>query len=348
MRTPCSPVVVLGALVSLGCQGPQDYLRGAGPAADRLAWLGGFALVVVSATCVVMWLLLGWLAVRKRGTFDEHAPVEDEGGQRWIVFGGVAIPIAVLAVLLGMTLFVGARFPMARGHGASPEIRLTGQQWWFDARYLAASAEECGKEPTERDPDTAVSVPTELHVPVGIPIDVELVSRDVIHSFWVPKLHGKVDMIPGQSNHVRIEATRPGTFAGECGEFCGVEHARMRVEVVAQTPLEFDRWLAAQRLPAAEPISEQERLGRAVFERSGCLLCHQIRGTAAHGNVGPDLTHVASRHRIAGGALENDTANLAAWITHAQSLKPGCQMPDLTRFSGEELLALVAYLQRLR
>ncbi|HEX4339955.1 MAG TPA: c-type cytochrome [Polyangiaceae bacterium] len=347
MRTK-NAIPFLSVLAATGCRGPEDYMHAGGPGAERIAWLGSFALIVFGATCVVMWLLIGWLAVRNRGTFDEHAPVDDEGGQRWIFIGGLAIPVVVLATALGMTLYVSTLFPMAAGHEGASEIRVTGHQWWFDARYLAANSEECGKALVERQPDVAVSVPTEIHVPVGTPIDVELVSHDVIHSFWIPKLHGKVDMVPGQTNHVRLEATRPGVFEGQCGEFCGVEHARMRVEVVAQSPYEFDQWLAAQRADAAEPTGVKELAGRDVFGRAACPFCHQIRGTGAHGNIGPDLTHIGSRHRIAGGSLENNTANLAAWITHAQSLKPGCQMPDLTRFSGEELLALVAYLQALR
>jgi cytochrome c oxidase subunit 2 len=191
-------------------------------------------------------------------------------------------------------------------------------------------------------------VPTELHIPVGKPVDIELETRDVIHSFWIPKLQGKVDLVPGRVNRVRIMADEPGVYRGECAEFCGVQHAHMRIEIVADQPAFYEAWLAAQRAPAREPSDTQLGHGRDVFLSSACALCHTIRGTDAHGLVGPDLTHVGGRARIAGGSLENNTANLEAWIVDAQSLKPGAQMPSLRQLPGADLRALVAYLQSLR
>jgi cytochrome c oxidase subunit 2 len=193
-----------------------------------------------------------------------------------------------------------------------------------------------------------VTVPTELHVPVGRPVTIELVSRDVIHSFWVPKLHGKVDLVPGMTNVVHLQADRPGLYSGQCAEYCGMQHAQMRIQVVAQSPAAWRAWLDAQRAPAAEPKSELARHGRDVFMQGACPLCHTVRGTPALGSVGPDLTHLASRDRIAGGALENDVANLSAWVTHAQSLKSGVAMPNLTQFTCEQLNALVEYLKGLK
>jgi cytochrome c oxidase subunit 2 len=179
-------------------------------------------------------------------------------------------------------------------------------------------------------------------------VDLELISRDVIHSFWIPKLHGKVDLVPGLTNSIRIEADHAGTYDGECGEFCGVQHAHMRLRVVAEEPKAFMQWLDAQRSDAVPPRGDLAIAGKRIFEQGPCALCHTVRGTAAHGDVGPDLTHFGSRKKFAGDSIENNTANLSAWITHAQSLKAGAQMPDMTFFTGTELRQLTAYLQGLQ
>lgn len=168
-------------------------------------------------------------------------------------------------------------------------------------------------------------------------------SYDVIHSFWVPTLHGKVDLIPGVGNRIRIQADHPGTYRGQCAEYCGEKHARMILLVIAQTPDDYEHWLANQRLPSIAPGTAQQKEGQEVFLTRACSLCHTKRGTLAEGRVGPDLTHLASRQRIAANLLQNDTADLAAWATHAQSLKPGVLMP----INGQQLNSLVAYLQSL-
>jgi cytochrome c oxidase subunit 2 len=338
--------LAIGLLLA-GCAGPQDFMRTAGPAAHGLARLGGATLLLLSAVSIVTWLLILWVAMRRRGTLEAHAPVDAGGGQRWILIGGVAIPVAVLAIIFIGTLETLSAFPMAcsdaKGPGSDPlcatgvpQIRVTGQQWWFEAQYQFAS------------PDLDVIAPTEIHVPVGRPVDIELATRDVIHSFWVPKLHGKVDLVPGYSNRIRIQADVPGTYQGECGEYCGAQHAKMRLQIVAQSQEAFQSWLTAQRAEAHEPTSEEAVRGKAVFERGACIVCHTVRGTAAQGKVGPDLTHVASRRYLAGGTLPNNAANLEAWVTHAQSLKPASRMPNITAFTGSDLRALVAYLQSLK
>ncbi len=340
-RTLFAAATALGAAA---CAAPQDYLHTAGFAADRIATLGWFALLSFSATIVVMWILIGWIAVRRRGTLAEHAPVDAGGGQRWILVGGLAIPAAVLAILFVTAMETLSAFPMQHLGPGNPEvctdagqILVTGRQWWFEAQYRYPEVERNFK------------VATELHIPVGKPVDILLQSADVIHSFWIPKLHGKVDLVPGQVNHVRIQADRAGVYEGECGEYCGVQHAHMRLQVVAQSQEDYDAWVEQQRKDAAgDPAWDEARRGRDVFMAAACPLCHTVRGTEALGQVGPDLTHVGSRNRIAGGMLKNDVANLAAWVTHAQSLKPGAQMPDLTQFSGRDLRALTAYLQNLR
>jgi cytochrome c oxidase subunit II len=331
--------VIRWLFVAMGlaaCEGPQNYMKDTGPAASGLASLGWFVLIVFGAATICVLLLIAWFAVRRRGTLDWHAPIDSTEGQRWIVVGGVFVPVIVLAVIFVGALHSMRAYPMAHHEGVTPEIRVTGRQWWFNAEYLDAGTQ--GR----------VSVPTELHIVTGRPIDIELVTRDVIHSFWVPKLHGKVDLVPGMQNMIRIEADRPGEYAGECGEYCGVQHANMRLQIVAQTQEQYAAWLRNQRAEAREPTTPEQSRGRDVFMAAACPLCHAVRGTPALGDVGPDLTHVGSRKRIAGGMLVNNRANLQAWITHAQSLKPGSQMPDLATFDGEQLNALAAYLQSLQ
>jgi cytochrome c oxidase subunit 2 len=170
----------------------------------------------------------------------------------------------------------------------------------------------------------------------------------VIHAFWVPSLHGKVDMIPGHPNFIRIEASHPGNYTGECAEYCGEQHAHMRLLVVAQPEDEYEAWKQGQLKPAAEPTGGDAIAGEQVFLSGPCSMCHEIRGTGAGGRVAPDLTHLASRQMIASDSYPNNTAYLEAWVTHAQSLKPGALMPDLTQFSGIQLRQLVAYLQQLK
>ncbi|MFC4313698.1 cytochrome c oxidase subunit II [Steroidobacter flavus] len=318
-----------------GCDGPQNYMQAGGPAAAKLASIGAFTLILFSLVSIVVLLLLLWVAVRRRGTLESHAPIDADGGQRWILVGGIAVPVAVLATVFVSSLQAMSHYPMSHQDGAAADIRVTGRQWWFNAEYLGHTVH--GR----------VNSPTEIHIPVGRPVDIELVTRDVIHSFWIPKLHGKVDLVPGMTNRIRIRADEPGVFSGECGEFCGAQHANMRLQVVAQSAEEFDRWLRDQRANAREPQTSSQKIGQQVFMSAACALCHTVRGTPALGQVGPDLTHVASRGHIAGGMLPNNRGTLTAWVSHAQELKPGSRMPDLPGLTGEQLIALSDYLQSL-
>lgn len=183
---------------------------------------------------------------------------------------------------------------------------------------------------------------------MGRPITIQVQSADVMHSFWVPKLQGKIDLIPGRKNFVQFKALAPGTYLGQCASYCGEQHAHMKLRVIALTPKDYGLWLAHQRAPAAAPHSLEAIHGEQVFLGAACSLCHTIRGTPAGGAIGPDLTHLASRQTIAGGMLPSDTADLEAWVTHAQSLKPGTPMPNLPEFRGADLRALVTYLQSLK
>jgi cytochrome c oxidase subunit II len=326
---PCALLLALPACAA------QSAFDPAGPAADALRDLGWFVLITFLVTTGVMWVLIGWIATRRRGTLAHHAPADEGGGINWILIGGFGIPAAVLATIFVVTLGSMSAFPIDH-HDPEPELEVVGRQWWFGVEYLIGGTHQ------------RVKTTTEIHIPVGRPIDIALETRDVIHSFWVPQLHGKVDLVPGITNRIRIQADRPGIYRGECAEYCGAQHAHMMLYVIAEPQAQFDAWLAAQRLPAAAPTSPDALRGKEHFERMACSFCHTIKGTPALGTVGPDLTHLASRRTIAGGMLPNDTANLSAWITHAQSLKPGAQMPDMTQFTGEHLHEIVAYLQSLK
>jgi cytochrome c oxidase subunit 2 len=213
-------------------------------------------------------------------------------------------------------------------------IRVTGHQWWWEVLY-------------EDKPERSFVTANEIYVPVGEPITVTLETRDVIHSFWVPSLHGKMDQISGHENQLQFSASRPGVYWGQCAEFCGLEHAKMAFNVVAVPRPEFELWQARQLSPAESPIEAVRQQGLLVFLSRGCMLCHTIRGTLAGGRLGPDLTHLASRRSLAAGTLANNAGSLAGWIADPQHVKPGNFMPNI-ELSGEELAALAAYLTELK
>lgn len=325
-------------LALTGCESVQSTFAAHGPAAERIANLSWFMTILFLIVTVVMWVLIAWAAKRRRGSLAEHAPVNMGGGQRWIAIGGLAIPLTILTIVFVLGLNLLADFPIhgPHHHAMKPDILIVGHQWWWEVHYLSSK------------PDQEVTTANEIHIPVNQPINIQLEAYDVMHSFWIPVLHGKVDLIPGHTNFVRIQAGEPGSYAGQCAEYCGAEHARMRLLVVAQPPEEYSAWLNGQRKPASEPTSADAIAGEQTFLGGPCILCHQIRGTAAGGRVAPDLTHLASRQYIAANSYPNNYAYLEAWVTHAQSLKPESEMPDLPQFTGEQLRDLVAYLRQLK
>jgi cytochrome c oxidase subunit 2 len=251
-----------------------------------------------------------------------------------VVAGALIATTAVLAV----NLVVDMRVAHALGHLSRDNaltIKITGQQWWWQVEYQHAS------------PSKTVTTANEIHIPAGEPVLLELRSTDVIHSFWVPQLHGKRDLIPGLSNSLWIEAAEPGVFRGQCAEFCGHQHANMSVLVVAEARADFDRWYEAQLRPAGVPPDALALEGRQLLLDKGCPLCHTIRGTEASGRVGPDLTHLASRQTIAAATLPNSTAALQQWLLDPHAFKPGVKMPQ-NRLTPRELEALLAFLGSLR
>lgn len=321
-------VIGLGlALLLSGCADSPSTLNPRGPGAAQIAFLAWVLFVIAGIVFViVMGLLIYALFRRRRGLPGSEPP---PGGSRtFVALGGAIIPALILVGVFVLTL--GTMRALAMGREQPLTIRVTGYQWWWEVAY----------------PDHDVVTANEIHIPVGQPVRLELVSGDVIHSFWVPELHGKMDLIPGQTNRFDIEASEAGMFWGQCAEFCGTQHARMAFVVIAQPVDEFAAWIAHQQQPAVVPADGLTRQGQQVFLGSACVYCHAIKGTNASSRFGPDLTHLASRQRIGAGILENNRGNLAGWILNPQTLKPGNKMPP-SALTSAELLALLAYLESL-
>ena len=308
---------------------PPPVLDPAGPYAGSIAtltWvlLGMGAVVFVVVMIALYVALLGGEDARRR-----------LGGRRAIWIFGIAFPVVVLTALLVWGLSLTSRIS-APARGDPMRIEVSGEMWWWRVAYLDGAG-----RPWLHDAN-------ELHIPVGRPVTIELRSADVIHSFWMPRLSGKLDMIPGRRNLMRIQADRPGVFGGQCTEYCGGPHALMGFVVVAHAPEDFARWAAARRAPPSPPTSESARRGAGLFVSAGCAACHRVRGTAANGLAGPDLSHVASRRTLGAGILPNNRGTLIGWIGNAQAIKPGNRMPPYTVLGGDELQALADYLAGLK
>lgn len=288
----------------------------------------------------LFWLMAGgaallWLLVL--GTAFHATRIRprshDERAGRWLILGGgVALPLVVLTGLLVHGL---ALMPALRAAGDGLLIRVSGEQWWWRVTYQPP-----GGEPVE--------AANEIRLPVGRRVELELSSPDVIHSFWVPPLAGKVDMIPGRTTRLVLEPTRTGTFRGVCAEFCGASHALMAFMVEVTEPAAFEAWLDAQAEAAVPPAGALARQGRKLFMELGCGACHAVRGTGAKGRIGPDLTHVGSRLSLAAGIMPNGHKAFARWIAGAEAIKPGSRMPSYDMLPPRELEALAAWLESLQ
>jgi cytochrome c oxidase subunit 2 len=303
-----------------------------GPAAAREAalWWGMLAVAAVVFLLVLYLLLRPLLRRPVDGDVTPGEAMPHDVQRRWLVWAGAVMPAAVLFAVFIATLLTLAAVRMPPRAG-DLTIEVIGHRWWWEVRY----------------PGRGVVTADELHIPVGRPVRIRLSSDDVIHSFWVPQLAGKTDLIPGQSNDTWIQATQAGTYYGKCGEYCGRQHAHMAFAVVAQAPGEFDRWLTREASGAQAAGDSGAVVGQKVFRDRGCAFCHAVRGTPYHGEVGPDLTHVASRRLLAGGSFDNTRGMLAGWIANPDVMKPGTLMPAV-EMPGDELQALVDYLQTLR
>jgi cytochrome c oxidase subunit II len=321
------------ALALTGCGASPTYLQGSGYIADRLATLGWVLLAIACAVVVAIAILVPVAVLRRRAPARADR-MSSAGGLSWIVIGGIVIPAVILlgTMIYSLRVLAATQRPKAKPAVA---VQVIGHRWWWEVRY-----------PGTRPQETFTTA-NEIHIPVGVPVQLELTTADVIHSFWIPQLAGKTDLIPGQRNVAWIEADTAGRYWGHCGEYCGLQHANMMMAVVAEAPAQFSAWLERQRRPAPAPSAPVALAGRDVFTRKACAMCHTVRGTEASGVLGPDLTHLASRGTIAAGALTNSHGNLAGWVANPQALKPGVLMPPVP-LSPDELHALVGYLRDLR
>lgn len=338
-KSTCAFIFLSPLLLLLGgCTVVQSTLNASGPAADRIESMQWWMLILFCVATLVMWVLYVWAAKKNPGTLEEHAPVDTGGGQGWVVYGGMLIPLVILFALFAGGLVLMQSFPIHNpSHSDTPpNILVIGHQWWWEVHYLG--------DPSGPKFTTA----NEIHIPVNQPVTLELETADVIHSFWIPALHGKVDMIPGHPNFIRIEANHAGAYQGQCSSYCGKEHALMRLLVIADPPAQYQAWLKVQSQPGSDPAAPQAIQGKQLFTSGPCGACHTVRGTEASGTIGPDLTHIGGRQYLASNVYPNNDAYLAAWIIHAQSLKPGALMPDLPVFNGQQLLEVVAYLRQLK
>lgn len=298
----------------------------------------GWALTGISClVALIVGIMVLYAFFRSRTPQESPSDIGREHPDRairMIFTGGVALPGLILIGAFGATLGVQNKLaPLPTAPAAT--IEITGHRWWWEVRYDGLT------------PDETVTSANELHLPVGEPVRVKVMASDVVHSFWIPQLAGKMDAIPGQENWMWIEATDPGTYRGECTEYCGVQHAHMDLVVVAQSPDQFTAWLASERRPAATPTDSLATAGEHVFHRASCLACHAIRGTDMIATLGPDLTHIGSRQMIGAGLLPNTHNALGSWISNAPALKPGIVMPKIPLDSAD-LRAVTAYLETLK
>jgi cytochrome c oxidase subunit 2 len=298
-----------------------------------LFWLGSAVFVVV------LGLLLFSLFRRKPAAALPEPPLPgsqiEEGDNRWIVLSGIVVPAIILLVVYGFTLRSLA--VLSTPEPAALTIDVTGHQWWWEVRYPGSAD----------DPESDIVTANEIHIPVGQPVEVRLTSADVIHSFWVPQLSGKLDANPGDMNILHLKASTEGVYRGQCTEFCGIQHANMGFLVIAEPPELFEAWLEQQRQPAVEPANEETERGEQVFLNASCGYCHTIRGTEATGELGPDLTHLGSRRTLAAVTIENTRGHLGGWIVDSQSIKPGNKMPPQP-LPAADLQALLVYLESLK
>jgi len=318
--------------------GPHNALRPVSPQGGQIEWLFWLIFWICFIVYVLMVVGFGSAAAKSAAGTDEPPPIieDEEGDRRASWFVGTATGVTVLSLFAVLVLSVIAE---KRVEGTPKEnavtIQVTGHQWWWEVNYPNSQA------------DHTINTANEIHVPIRTPIVILTKSADVIHSFWVPSITGKRDLIPGMSSAFSFEVKAPGVFHGQCAEFCGLQHAHMGFAVIADTPQDFADWQQQQLSDAVEPVNPQEALGKKVFLTHACLMCHAIQGTQAGSRMGPDLTHVGSRRMIAAETLPNIPGALGGWIIDPQQIKPGNHMAP-NGLQVEELQALISYLQSLK
>ena len=309
----------------------QSVLHPAGIQAVRLGqlWWSLFWICTVVWCAVAIAALLAMSRGRRAASVDVP---ESRLGRNIAIAAGISL-VALFGILFE-SVVTGRALDTLRTPQAL-RIQITGNQWWWDVQYA------------NDVPSLRVTTANEIHIPLGRPVRFDLISSDVIHSFWIPTLSGKIDLIPGRLNELWLRADRAGVYRGQCAEYCGLQHAKMALVVVAEASDDFERWLAGNRAAAPAPATAEQQRGKEVVERGPCAMCHNIAGTPAGGRTAPDLTHFATRSTIGAGTVPNTPGYLAGWIADPQGIKPGNRMPA-TGLSSEELQAVVAYLETLK
>ena len=325
----CLAIVTLAMMPAAHAQPLQSMLDPQAPAAQLIATLSVWMIGVFGVVFLLVMLIGGaglWRGRRGARSLSGRA------SRNLVIAGGVVVPLLVVIALVVGSVLVGQS--ASRGaERADMSVEIIGRQWWWEVRYLNDAG------------DPVAVTANEIHLPVGANVKLLLRSADVIHTFWAPNLDGKTDMIPGLTNVAWLRLDTPGRYRGQCAEFCGTQHTLMAFHVVVQTPEEFRSWLDAQARPAAA-AAMQEAEGQRLFDAKGCAECHTIRGTAAQGERGPDLTHFATRTTLGAATAPNNRGHLAGWILDPHAIKPGALMPP-TALLPDELDALLAYLEAL-
>jgi cytochrome c oxidase subunit II len=321
------------AATVLQVQGAHSVHHPASPQAHRIAELGDAMYITAAIIFVLVVAALLWSALRRRRDDEAADPRRTDRSMSTAVLLAAAVTTVILFVFLVLDLSVGRALTSNPGDGAL-QVRVTGHQWWWEVQYRDSL------------PQNWATTANEIHVPVGRPVVFELRAADVIHSLWPPNLNGKRDLIPGDENSLWFQAESAGVYRAQCAEFCGHQHARMGLLIVAESEDSFGAWLSRQRDTAMTPTDSIAARGQKVFLASSCVMCHTIAGTPAGSRIGPDLTHLASRRTLAAGTLPNTRGNLAGWIINPQAIKPGVLMPP-NRLDPDDLQALLTYLGTL-
>jgi len=328
------------ALCSASCGGIQNALNPSGPQAENLSRLWWLMFTVCSIVFVLV-IVAVLLALRNRTRDSEQAapmlepPREQELRRRNVVASAVGITIVILFVFLIVSFMAGRSMTAELANKNGLNIEINGHQWWWEVRY------------DDVDASNIFTTANEIHIPVGVPVVFSLRASDVIHSFWVPNLSGKKDLIPGKINTIWLQADKPGVYRGQCAEYCGLQHAQMAFWIVAEPQEQFNAWRQNQTQTSVPPSTDSQKRGQQVFLTATCVMCHAINGTPAGSNVGPNLTHIASRNTIAAATLANTREHVRQWIVDSQSVKPGNKMPQ-NNLGEADLQALVDYLQILK
>ena len=329
--TKSAPVPLLISILLGGCSGPQSALDPHGSGASQIADL---FFVMVLAGCLIWVAIIGVAIIAAR---SDPKTFSRETGNRYIAAAGLIFPTVAIAVLLAYALSIT---PLMRAAPKGLNVEVEARQYWWKFRYqIPDSTSSAGANQPQ-----SVDVANHLVLPVDESTHLQLKSPDVIHSFWAPALNGKMDLIPGRSNELQLEPKKLGHIRGQCAEFCGLSHSYMSFDITILPKDEFDRWLRKQAAPAVVPDSKTAERGRDLFFREGCQACHAIRGTPADGQIGPDLTHFASRKTLGAGVAPISNSAVARWISNPGEFKPGVKMPAFSHLEEAELQLIAEYL----